>query len=417
MNAPPGWYPDPEAMGRQRFWDGQGWTDEWRPWQRTETLRPSAPPEPPSTQRRTETVARGLPLGPSFPSTNPSASAPRLPVSAGSEMKPLVGGALPPGPRPVAERRVRRGLWSGMVTFSAILPVAVGSLGIVAPLAYGLHLILPVWGASIPFVVWLALNPLLLIPAFQRMRIRHARGVREPIETESSRLEQPWRDALRRAEIPAAEYRLMVAESGKLNACRAIGRIVVVTSHSVGSLTPGQLEAVLVHELGHRLGWRGPLGYVRDWLMLPTRALSWLLQALWSPVTPMWRRAVAWHRPIGFLLTFLLAIVAAAVSVVAALPAAVAAGGARLARLSTGQDEFHADTVAVRLGLGPDLLSALEHAIGSGQAEADPDRPQTVASLPLPLVRRTQRLRIILAEAAKDRNWTAPPPAQSGARW
>jgi hypothetical protein len=25
--VPPGWYPDPQAPGGQRYWDGQGWTD------------------------------------------------------------------------------------------------------------------------------------------------------------------------------------------------------------------------------------------------------------------------------------------------------------------------------------------------------------------------------------------------------
>lgn len=28
---PPGWHPDPSQPGRQRWWDGQGWTDHYNP--------------------------------------------------------------------------------------------------------------------------------------------------------------------------------------------------------------------------------------------------------------------------------------------------------------------------------------------------------------------------------------------------
>ncbi|TDC75319.1 DUF2510 domain-containing protein, partial [Actinomadura sp. 7K507] len=32
MSTPSGWYPDPEWMGRERYWDGQTWTDQSRPY-------------------------------------------------------------------------------------------------------------------------------------------------------------------------------------------------------------------------------------------------------------------------------------------------------------------------------------------------------------------------------------------------
>lgn len=31
QSPPPGWYPDPQAMGSQRYWDGQGWTANTAP--------------------------------------------------------------------------------------------------------------------------------------------------------------------------------------------------------------------------------------------------------------------------------------------------------------------------------------------------------------------------------------------------
>lgn len=27
----PGWYPDPQGIPQERFWDGHGWTDRTRP--------------------------------------------------------------------------------------------------------------------------------------------------------------------------------------------------------------------------------------------------------------------------------------------------------------------------------------------------------------------------------------------------
>lgn len=37
-----GWYPDPQAPGSQRFWDGAAWTDQVRP------AAAAVPPPPPS---------------------------------------------------------------------------------------------------------------------------------------------------------------------------------------------------------------------------------------------------------------------------------------------------------------------------------------------------------------------------------
>ncbi|WP_024936757.1 M48 family metalloprotease [Actinomadura welshii] len=243
----------------------------------------------------------------------------------------------------------------------------------VAAVAVGLQVLWPVWGPAVVVVVWAVL---LLAPFTARL----AYGYREPDVTERVRLGQPWQDVQRRA--GAGAYRLVVVESDELNACRPFGRTVAVTSRSARSLPPGRLEAVLAHELGHLLGWRALPAFVHAQVTLPGRALVWALRRPWAPVVPMWKRAVEWHRPIGFLLVFLLAVLAAAVTVVVALPAAVAHGAALGARLLSARGEARADAAAVRLGFGAELVAAVEERI-----EHQPH------GLPLPLVRRAQALR------------------------
>jgi Zn-dependent protease with chaperone function len=192
----------------------------------------------------------------------------------------------------------------------------------------------------------------------------------------------PWRDVQRRA--GGGVYRLLVAESGEVNACAPFGRTVAVTSHAARSLPPNRLAGVLAHELGHSLGWRAGPAFVRAQVTVPGRALSWTLRAPWSLVVSLWKRAVAWHRPIGFLLVFVMALVATAVSVVVVVPAVVAQAGVLAGRVFARRAEARADAAAVRMGLGPELVAAVEHHIDG----ADPAR-----RMPVPLIRRAEGLR------------------------
>jgi Zn-dependent protease with chaperone function len=244
---------------------------------------------------------------------------------------------------------------------------------LVAAVAFGLHSVWPVWGAVAVVAV-----AALVLPA--PLAARRVYGYREPGSAERVQLEQSWRDVRRRAGVGA--YRLVVVESDELNACVPFGRTVAVTSASARSLPPGRLEAVLAHELGHLLGWRAVPAFVHAQVTLPSRALLWTLRRCWSPIGPMWKRAVKWHRPIGFVLLFLLALSATAVTVVVALPAGAAYIAALGARLAGGRGEGGADAVAVRLGFGAELVAAVEDRI-----EHAPH------GLPLHLVRRAQGLR------------------------
>lgn len=281
-----------------------------------------------------------------------------------------------------------------MVALATLIPAAVGALAIVAPIAYGLNLLWPIWGVAVPFVVWAA--GAVGMSRSQEMILRRAYGYRDPTTEELRRLKEPARRALDRVGVSAGRVRLMIVKSQELNAPATTGRLVVVTSYAANSLPLDRLEAVLAHELSHHVGLNAVPVFCYTQLTLPIRALWWLLTRIWRPVRRMWRVAVKWHTPFGFLVTFLLAIAMAVVFTVLVIPAGVAVVGAALSRFSTDRAEFHADQAVAGLGLGLQLLAALETAIEAGNTGTD--RTGRLLALPPLLVRRAQRLRRTLVQ-------------------
>ncbi|GLY87736.1 M48 family metalloprotease [Actinoallomurus iriomotensis] len=287
----------------------------------------------------------------------------------------------------------------GVLALVALIPGLAGALTIVAPVAYGLDLLWPTWGAVAPFAAW-AVGA--AGATWQRETIlRRAYGYREPSLDELRRLKDPVRRALARAGVSAGQVRLMIVKSREPTAPATTGRLVAATSYAVDSLPPDRLEAVLTHELSHRTGLNPVPVFCYHQLVLPVRALWWLLAHAWRPVRRMWRVAVAWRTPFGFLVTFLLALVAAVVIAVLAVPACVAFLGAALSRISVDQAEFQADATVTTLGLGPQLLAALEDAIDAGHT--DTARADRLLGLPPLAVRRAQRLRRKLARRTHPR--------------
>jgi Zn-dependent protease with chaperone function len=279
---------------------------------------------------------------------------------------------------PVYEPRKRTG--TGPAALIAVIPVLTTEAAIIVPCAVAAQLRWPSWGAALPLAVWVGVAFLLSVPRFGAALGRGS--IREPTEAERARLEGPWQSVTHRAALSGSKYRLGVTDRDDLNACTPSGHLVIVTAKSARSQSTTQLEAVLAHELGHRSGWRGVATFANTRLSWPSKLLWWTLRTLWSPVEPMWKRAVEWHRPIGFLLVLLLAATATAFTIVAAIPAALTYAARLVTRPLTEHTEYQADTYAVRLGLGTELLAAIEHEIESA-----------TAALPLPLVHRAQRLR------------------------
>jgi Host cell surface-exposed lipoprotein/Protein of unknown function (DUF2510) len=46
MSTPAGWYPDPQAQGQQRYWDGNAWTEHQAPLVQQQPTQPTQPTQP-----------------------------------------------------------------------------------------------------------------------------------------------------------------------------------------------------------------------------------------------------------------------------------------------------------------------------------------------------------------------------------
>lgn len=377
---PAGWYPDPGGQPFERFWDGRTWTAG---------TRAASPGRPPSAPVRPVRPQDGRPAA-----YGSGVTVPPRPSVPGRAVVPHPGGLPPSGSierGPV--RPTRSNLVSVTISVVMLIPAAIGALAIVAPIAYGLQLVWPVWGAVAPFAAWVLGA---VVATWPRETIQRAwYGYRDPTAEEHRRLAEPSRRALQRLGVTAGRYRLMLTESDGVNAPAVTGRTVVMTSYAVNTLPADRMEAVLVHELGHHLGLHAVPVVCYTLLTLPVRALWWLLARIWQPVRRMWAIAKRWHTPFGFLVSFIFTFAVALLVVVLAIPAGIAFVGATLARPSTDRTEFLADAAVVDVGLGPQLLAALETAIEAGHTETD--RVTRLLSVQPLLIRRAQRLRRTLA--------------------
>ncbi|MGL5928915.1 MAG: DUF2510 domain-containing protein [Dermatophilaceae bacterium] len=92
MSAPPGWHPQPD--GRERFWDGTQWTDQFRtPAPPTSVPPAAAPPPPPSWASPEPTQAIDIDRTQALPTPDPAGAAPPSGPVSGGEGAP---GAAPP---------------------------------------------------------------------------------------------------------------------------------------------------------------------------------------------------------------------------------------------------------------------------------------------------------------------------------
>ncbi|MGK5691535.1 M48 family metalloprotease [Streptomyces sp. URMC 128] len=155
------------------------------------------------------------------------------------------------------------------------LPHLAASLAVVFVVAYALACLsnLPWW---LFFGCWAGSGALVFHRPCERLMARWLFGLRYPTAEEDGRLRPVWREVTARAGVDGGAYQLWIEESDAVNAMAAAGHIVGVTSHSLRTLTPGQLAGVLAHELGHHTRGHAWASLLSLWYALPAR-LAWRL--------------------------------------------------------------------------------------------------------------------------------------------
>lgn len=247
------------------------------------------------------------------------------------------------------------------------LPSFIASVVIVAALS---HVLFPAMG-WLGILLWLGSGAMAFHRPTERILARHLLNLRHPTPWEQARLEPLWREVTARTGVEGRAYELWVEDSDHLNALAAAGHIVGVTRFSLESLSPGQLAAVLAHELGHHVrghAWSSLLG---QWYAFPGRLVWAVARRLIRLVTIISRRHTGcWAAALllvvgGIVLLLALSYWFVTLALVVA-PYLLAAVARRV--------ELRADHHAAAVGFGPMLVEVLQmmHAAeqGSGRVTA-----------------------------------------------
>ncbi|MYS89500.1 MULTISPECIES: M48 family metalloprotease [Streptomyces] len=256
--------------------------------------------------------------------------------------------------RPGRVHITARQRWTDITALGSLalhLPHVAASLAVVFLLSYALASMssLPWW---LLFGCWVLSGALVFHRPCERLMARWLFRLRYPTPDEDGRLRPVWREVTARAGVDADAYQLWIEESDAVNAMAAAGHIVGVTSHSLRTLTPGQLAGVLAHELGHHTRGHAWASLLSLWYALPAR-LAWRL---------LLRLATRLDRlPTGTAAVVIGVSGAAVVALATAtyglifLPLATPYLVAAVARRS----ELRADEHAAGLGFAPQLMAVL----------------------------------------------------------
>ncbi|MFD8979196.1 M48 family metalloprotease [Streptomyces sp. NPDC059564] len=247
------------------------------------------------------------------------------------------------------------------------LPGIAFSLLIVLLLSRGLESAsgVPYW---IPAALWLAAGVLGLHRPTETLLARYLLHLKHPLPHEVAVLAPVWREVTARAGVEGSRYALWIEESAEVTATSAGGHLVIVTRHSLETLSTSQLAAVLAHELGHHTAGHTWTRLLSWWYALPGRLLGLALvtaarSALRGAKRVSVPAALAILAILGCVSYRALTLTFGLPLLLVALPFLTAAVGRRA--------ELRADRHAAALGFAPQLAEVLA-------VEPEEDAPSTL---------------------------------------
>jgi Zn-dependent protease with chaperone function len=214
----------------------------------------------------------------------------------------------------------------------------------------------PLW---LSYGAWLASALCYGLRPVQLAMARLLWPIRRPTAAENERLEQIWHRVITHAGVHGRRFRIRVVDLPEVNA-HSVGRdLICVTTGALNELGDRELAGVLAHELGHHLRMHTSAAAFLVWVLLPLQGIALLGTLLSAPAAVLARRlaesrsdhpwATGCARGASQIGHGIRAVFAA--PGVAAFSAKNAAGR---------RAEYRVDAFAVEVGLGPELLSALQ---------------------------------------------------------
>jgi Zn-dependent protease with chaperone function len=256
-------------------------------------------------------------------------------------------------------------------------------------LAFGL----PYWWFVAGF---LAGGLLLFVRPFQVFVLTPVLGARHASAEEAHVIEPLW-DAIGEVNnLPASRYVVRVVDSDEVNAFACGGHLVVVTSFAVSELTGRQLRGVLAHELSHHLGLHTVALTIGHWLSVPVVLLArigYYLENVATAAANSFGKGSPVVAAIG-------AVAASLFSALAWLFTAVIRASDAVNNLVGYTSEYEADQLAVRMGFGPELVSALRYVLAQGQGQRPIGWRARLATSHPPALTRVARIEALMRHPA-----------------